>query len=148
MTKGTLLLGFLCAIGLATVAQKSSDDIIGVWLNGEGTAHIQLFKNHDKYQGKIVWLKEPIDKETGKPRLDKNHPDKSVRSRPILGLSNVWGFTYIADKKQWTGGFVYDPKNGKTYDCRMWLENANTLKVRGFIMGMSMLGRTDTWTRQ
>lgn len=130
------------------LAQTNGDEVVGVWKNGEGTALIKMVKNGDKYQGKIVWLKEPKDPETGQPKVDKNHPDEAVRTRPILGLTNVWGFTYNADEKEWQGGNIYDPKNGKTYDCVISMKDANTLNVRGFIMGMSMFGRTDTWVRQ
>jgi uncharacterized protein (DUF2147 family) len=132
---------------MAAVAQNP-DAVVGVWKNGEGTALIKIFKNNAKYQGKIVWLKEPNDAETGKPKTDKNHPDEAVRGRQILGLTNVWNFEYKADDKEWSGGFIYDPKAGKTYDCVITLKNDNELSVRGFIMGMSMFGRTDTWVRQ
>lgn len=128
------------------IAQDNPDAIVGVWKNGEGTAMIKIIKNNDKYQGKIVWLKEPNDPETGKPKLDKNHPDESVRSRPILGLTNVWAFVYKGDNV-WDDGKIYDPKNGSTYDCTIKLKDANTLEVRGYIK-ISLIGRTDTWTRQ
>ncbi len=126
--------------------QDEADAIVGVWKNGEGTGMIRIYKNGDKYQGKIVWLKEPNDPETGKPKLDKNHPDESVRTRPVLGLVNTWGFTYKG-KKVWDDGKIYDPKNGNTYDCTMKLKDQNSLEVRGYI-GVSIIGRTDTWTRQ
>lgn len=126
--------------------QDESDAIVGVWKNGEGTGMIRIYKNGDKYQGKIVWLKEPNDPETGKPKLDKNHPDESVRTRPVLGLINTWGFVYKG-KKVWDDGKIYDPKNGNTYDCTMKLKDQNSLEVRGYI-GVSIIGRTDTWTRQ
>ncbi|MBU3677788.1 MAG: DUF2147 domain-containing protein [Chitinophagaceae bacterium] len=99
------------------------------------------------YAGKIVWLKEPIDPETGKPKLDKRNPDESLRNVPTLGLVNLKGFTYNEEEKEWQNGTVYDPKVGKEYSCKMKLQDANTLDVRGFI-GVSMFGRTDTWTRQ
>ncbi len=126
--------------------QTNPDAILGSWKNGEGTGIIQIYKNGEKYQGKITWLKEPNDPETGKPKLDKKHPDEKNHSRPVMGLVNMWGFTHTADK-EWTGGKIYDPKNGKTYSCKIAMENNNTLKVRGFI-GISLIGRTDTWTRQ
>jgi uncharacterized protein (DUF2147 family) len=129
-----------------TVQQNNPDAIIGIWKNGEGTAHIQIYKNGDKYQGKIIWLKELIDPETGKAKLDKHHPDDKNHSRPVMGLINMWGFKNTGDK-EWSGGKIYDPKNGKTYSCKVAMENNNTLKVRGFI-GISLIGRTDTWTRQ
>ncbi len=129
-----------------TLLQINADAIVGSWKNGEGTGIIQIYKNAEKYQGKITWLKEPNDPDTGKPKLDKNYPDEKNHTRPVMGLINMWGFKYSGDK-EWTGGQIYDPKNGKTYSCKIAMENNNTLKVRGFI-GISLIGRTDTWTRQ
>ena len=139
----TLLISFSTSINLI---EDNPDAIIGVWKTGEGNAMVRIYKNGDKYQGKVVWLKEPIDTETGKPKLDKNHPDESARTRPVLGLVNIWGFVYKGDKV-WDEGNIYDPKNGNTYSCTIKLESANTLEVRGYI-GVSLIGRTDTWTRQ
>ena len=127
-------------------AQEAPDAIIGVWKTGDGNAMVRIYKNGEKFQGKIVWLKEPNDPETGKPKLDKNHSEEANRSRPIIGLVNVWGF-YHKEKNIWDEGNIYDPKNGNTYSCTMKLVNANTLEVRGYI-GVSLIGRTDTWTRQ
>ena len=142
-----LLVYIICSLcGLGAEAQ-TGEAILGVWKNGEGTVHIEVFKNKDKYQGKIVWLKAPIDDKTGKPKTDVNHPDPGVRNRPLVGLSNVWGFAYRPDRKEWSGGKIYDPKNGKTYGCTIVLKTHNTLKVRGFIEGMSWLGRTEVWQR-
>lgn len=126
--------------------EDNPDAIVGVWKTGEGNAMVRIYKNGDKYQGKVVWLKEPIDPETGKPKVDKNHPDEAVRSRAVLGLINVWGFVFKGNNI-WDEGNIYDPKNGNTYSCTMKMNNANTLEVRGFI-GVSLIGRTDTWTRQ
>jgi len=125
---------------------NSPDDIVGVWKTGEGTAMVRIYKNGDKYQGKVVWLKEPIDPETGKPKVDKNHPDETSRKRAVLGLINIWGFLY-KDNNTWDDGNIYDPKNGNTYSCTIKLTSPNSLEVRGYI-GVSLIGRTDNWTRQ
>jgi uncharacterized protein (DUF2147 family) len=125
---------------------NSPDDIVGVWKTGEGTAMVRIYKNGDKYQGKVVWLKEPIDPETGKPKVDKNHPDEASRKRAVLGLINIWGFLY-KDNNTWDDGNIYDPKNGNTYSCTIKLTSPNSLEVRGYI-GVSLIGRTDNWTRQ
>ena len=125
---------------------NSPDDIVGVWKTGEGTAMVRIYKNGDKYQGKVVWLKEPIDPETGKPKVDKNHPDEASRKRAVLGLINIWGFLY-KDNNTWDDGNIYDPKNGNTYSCTIKLTSPNSLEVRGYI-GVSLIGRTDKWTRQ
>ncbi len=122
------------------------DAIVGVWKTGEGNAMVRIYKNGEKYQGKIVWLKEPNDPETGKPKQDKNHPDEVNRTRPVLGMVNIWGFSF-KENNLWDDGNIYDPKNGSTYSCTIKMINPNTLEVRGYI-GVSIIGRTDNWTRQ
>jgi uncharacterized protein (DUF2147 family) len=126
--------------------KKNPDALLGTWLTGEGNGMVEIYKNGDRYQGKIVWLKEPLDIKTGKPKTDVNHPDKSVHERPVLGLVNLWGFVYTEQNK-WDKGHIYDPKNGKEYKCVITLKDQNTLDVRGYI-GFTLIGRTDTWKRQ
>ena len=86
----------------------NTDAIVGVWKTGEGNAMVRIYKNGDKYQGKIVWLKEPNDPETGKPKQDKNHPDEANKTRALLGMINIWGFTY-KENNLWDDGNIYDP---------------------------------------
>jgi len=143
------LLSFSLLTSMNTISpslEDNPDAIQGVWKTGEGNAMVRIYKNGDKYQGKVVWLKEPIDPETGKPKVDKFHPEEASRNRPVLGLINVWGFVY-QEKNVWSEGNIYDPKNGNTYSCTIKMINPNTIEVRGFI-GVSLIGRTDTWTRQ
>lgn len=144
---GIVYFTLLTSMNTATPAFEDNPDAIqGVWKTGEGNAMVRIYKNGDKYQGKVVWLKEPIDPETGKPKVDKFHPDEASRTRPVLGLINVWGFVY-QEKNVWSEGNIYDPKNGNTYSCTIKMISPNTIEVRGFI-GVSLIGRTDTWTRQ
>lgn len=138
---------FVCA-AFSRPAGAEADKIQGIWLNQEGTSHIQIYRAVNgeyagKYYGKIVWLKEP--NEDGKPKVDKNNPDNSKKSKPLLNLIILRDFTYDADDKEWSGGTIYDPKNGKTYSSYMALDGAK-LNVRGYI-GISIIGRTATWTR-
>jgi uncharacterized protein (DUF2147 family) len=115
----------------------------GTWFNEEKNAKIQFFKQGDKIFGKIVWLKEPTD--NGKARTDKENPDEKLRSRPLIGLVNLKNFTQ-SNKGTWEDGEVYDPKNGKTYSCKMTLSSPTRLDVRGFI-GISIIGRTSHFTK-
>jgi len=64
----------------------------------------------------------------------------------------IKGMTIIkAMKKEgdhWDGGNIPDPENGKVYKCKMTLEDGGQkLVVRGYI-GVSLLGRSQTWVRQ
>ncbi len=120
-----------------------ADDIVGVWLNGSGKGHIQIYKQGDKYYGKIVWLKEPND-EKGNPKMDVNNPKEALRSKPLVGAVILRDFVF--DDNEWNSGRIYDPQNGKEYKCYMKLKDPNTLNVRGYV-GVSLLGRTESWTR-
>jgi len=146
MKKSVLvILTFVCCYSFG-YAQVETDAIVGTWLaiSKSGKGHIQIFKEGDKYFGKIAWIDEPNDA-NGKPKLDANNPDAKKRNQPILGLVNLRNFTY-AGGKVWENGKVYDPEAGKDYSCKMTLKDANTLDVRGFI-GISLIGRTETWKR-
>ena len=125
-------------------AQKHRpDDIVGNWLNEERTGKIEIYKEGSNYWGKIIWLKEPLDKVTGKPRTDNLNPDPKLKEAPLLGLVILKNFVFDGDK-EWNGGTIYDSKNGKTYRCYIRFESPLILKIRGYI-GISLLGRTTHW---
>jgi uncharacterized protein (DUF2147 family) len=123
---------------------QNKDAIIGEWFTEDERSIVEIYRCDSFYCGKIVWLKEPKDEE-GKDKVDTKNPDISKRDVKLLGLNILWGFKYRGNN-EWEGGKIYDPKNGKTYSCKIKLES-NKLKVRGFI-GVSLLGRTTTWTKK
>jgi uncharacterized protein (DUF2147 family) len=45
------------------------------------------------------------------------------------------------------GGKITDPKNGKSYNCKISMEGKDKIIVRGYI-GISLFGRSQTWIRQ
>lgn len=139
MKKTISIIAFL----LISAFSYAQDITQGTWYNEEKTGKIQFFKQGDKINGKIVWLKEP--NENGKPRMDKENPDAKLKTRPILGLMNLKNFK-TTGKGIWEDGEVYDPKNGKTYSCKMTLVSPTQLDVRGFI-GISIIGRTSKFTK-
>ena len=138
------LLLITSAFRVSAQAHKT-DDILGVWLNQEATGKIQIYKEGDKYFGKLVWLRTPLDSITKLPRTDKENPDAKLKATPLIGLVNLKNFTFNG-KDEWSGGTIYDPKNGKTYKCYIQFESANRLKIRGYI-GVSLLGRNTFWTK-
>jgi uncharacterized protein (DUF2147 family) len=146
------MLAALAAAGWSAAAD--GDQIVGLWATApdevDGNAHVEIYENNGTYEGKIVWLEKPVynpDDEqgmAGQEKVDRENPDTALRSRPILGLEIMSGFVYEGDNK-WKKGTIYAPDDGKTYKCKMSL-SGDVLKVRGFI-GISMLGRTEEWTR-
>lgn len=127
------------------VKQKEADRLIGVWAPSNGRALVRIQNIAGKYYGRIVKLKEPVDPETGKPKLDKNNPDESMRSTPLLGYRMLKDFVY-AGKDEWTEGTIYDPQNGSLYSCTINMKKDGSLDIRGYI-GVKALGRTDVWKR-
>jgi len=125
-----------------------ADKVVGFYLTAKGTSQVEIYKGTDgKYYGKISWLEELT--EDGKPKVDDENPDPALQKRPILGLPLMQGFEYNKDEKQWENGTIYDPDNGKTYDCYMWFdEDDSVLQMRGYVMGMKFLGRTTQWKRE
>jgi uncharacterized protein (DUF2147 family) len=141
MKKITLLLLFV-SLTIAGFAQ-TKDAIVGRWVNSSGEAHVDIYKKNDKFQGKIVWLKNPKD-ERGAAKMDLHNPDESLRTRPMLGLEILKDFVY--DGSKWTDGKIYDPKSGKTYSCNISQKSSGDLNIRGYI-GISMIGRTEVWKK-
>ncbi len=135
----------ITSIGIANVQAGDEDKLIGVWEPGDVRSKIKIEKIGNKYYGKVIWLKIPNDPETQKPKLDRNNPDTAMRKNPIKGNRILKDFVYKGDK-EWGGGTIYDPKNGKTYKCVINMKDDNTIDIRGFI-GIKTFGRTDTWKR-
>jgi len=149
-------IGIVISLGLlllfsSTLIAQNPNAVLGKWWNEEKDAHIEIYSCDSKICGKIVWLKEPNypadDSKgmAGKPKVDRENPDPAKKELPILGMNLVWGFTH-GGENIWEGGSIYNPREGKTYKCKMTLENPDTLKVRGFI-GISLIGKTNLWTR-
>lgn len=120
-----------------------ADEILGIWKNGSSKGHIQIFKNNDRYFGKIIWLQNP-SYPNGQPKIDHKNPDIHQRNRPLIGLIMLRDF--IFDDNEWNNGTIYNPADGKSYKAYIRLENHNTIVVRGYI-GISIFGKTDVWTR-
>jgi len=138
----------------ASVAANKADDILGQWYTEDDDSKVVVTKANGKYYGKIIWLKEPVygkdEKDTGKPKRDKENPVKKLRKRPVVGIQVLKGFKFNAKDNAWDSGTIYDPEKGKTYKCVIKFEKdakvhkGKKLYVRGYI-GIPTLGRTTYW---
>ena len=94
--------------------------------------------------GVVVWLKEPIDPATGKPRVDSLNVDQAKKGQPILGLQGVFDMRPAKEPDQWEGR-VYNIDDGKIYDGNIIMKSDNELLVQGCFM---MFCRGEQWMRQ
>ena len=134
----------LCALGFppvpaARAAEAAQQQILGRWLTEPRNGVIEISAAPEgTLQGTIIGGDSPN-------RIDTKNPDPAKRSERLLGQLIVKQMKYDGSG-HWSGGTIYDPDSGRTYNCRFELLALDRLKVRGFI-GVSLLGRTQTWTR-
>ncbi len=138
----------LVVISLTSFAPQADgpDAIEGKWLSSKKRNQVQIYKQGNKYFGKLVWMLEPTYPGTNKPKVDKENPDEKLRNRPLMHLVLVTNLTYKGNNV-WGDGEIYNPEDGKTYNCEVTLKDANSIDLRGYVMGLSFLGKSKTWTR-
>jgi uncharacterized protein (DUF2147 family) len=118
-------------------AQVDESKVLGEWTSPKKDSRVLIYKVKSSYYGKIVWG-------TGSSTKDEKNPNASLRNRELIGLVILNDFTY--EDGVFTGGTIYDPREGKTYKCKMTLKSDNQLSIRGFI-GISLFGRSEIWTK-
>lgn len=122
---------------------QTADALLGKWQSAHQSGQIQFYKTGEKYFAKLIWVKNVSA--NGKEKVDMHNPNPDLQSQPIIGLEVLKNFTYQGDGK-WENGTVYDPKSGNTYKCKLSMQSSDKLDIRGY-MGMSLIGKTETWTR-
>ena len=121
-----------------------SQTIFGKWKTvddetGMENGIVEIYEKAGKVYGRII---EILEKE--KKYFKCEMCEGEDKNKPILGLVIIKGLKKKGDFYE--GGKVTDPKNGKSYDCKMTLEGKDKLIVRGYI-GISLFGRSQTWFR-
>lgn len=158
----TILMLMICFTGI--IAQSSAsksipantdkhsgvidgNKIIGTWLNQEKDCRIKIYKEGERYFGKIVWL-DGMDEPGWKPVLDDQNPDPEKRKKPLLGMVLVSNFTFDQKAIEWRNGEIYDARSGKLYKCFMKLNPDSSLNITGYIGAQWMgLGESTRWTK-
>lgn len=137
-TTYALLILFICSFA------AKAQNVTGKWKTiddetGEARSIVEIYEQDGKVYGKIVEILLKNKKEA--TCVDCPGEDKG---KPIKGLEIIKGLE--KDDDEWADGKILDPTTGKLYKCYIALENPDKLKVRGYI-GISLLGRTQYWTR-
>lgn len=132
-----MILSILLVFPLALMSQT----IVGKWKTiddetGKAKSIVKIYMKDGKAYGKIVDLIDPDEPNPKCTECTDHRKDK-----PMIGMNIITGLTKEGDK--WEGDkAILDPENGKIYDCKIWTEGSNKLKVRGYI---SFLYRTQVW---
>ncbi|MDP8916627.1 MAG: DUF2147 domain-containing protein [Pseudomonadota bacterium] len=137
-------LALVLAAGVAW-AKPPAGSVEGNWLasGGAGTVRIAPCPGQTaNLCGTFVGLRKPNGPD-GRPARDVNNPNPALKSRPMMGMTFLTGFK-PAGPGRWTGGKIYNPEDGKTYNSKMTLNPNGTLKVEGCVL---VLCKAQTWTR-
>ncbi|WP_156299355.1 DUF2147 domain-containing protein [Streptobacillus canis] len=142
---------FLTILLMPLFAMAAKEDAFGRWITETSSAGanriiVDIYEKNGKVYGKIYQLTERFD-DKGELKKDVNNPDKSKQSRTLEGIDFVSGFVYNDSNNTYEDGKIYDPSTGKTYSCYMVLQENGTLKVRGHLPGLTLIGKTQTWKR-
>lgn len=146
MVLASRLLGLVVLL-LASTAFASEAGVVGRWTTiddetGKPKSVIVISEENGKLVGTIEKLYRGPDEEQD-PVCDKCSGD--LANKKIIGMTILRDLKKDGD--EWSGGTILDPKNGKTYSCKVALDDGGKkLKVRGFL-GISLLGRTQYWVR-
>ena len=143
MTRAAVLAAISYAA--AAICPAHAAEPFGTWYTAEGKGQVKIVNCGGALCGNLIWLKEPNDPDTNKPKLDKNNADASKRTRPLIGIPIVLNMKPSGTPDKWDGS-VYNAEDGKTYTGSFALTGPNTADLKGCVMG-GLICKSQNWTR-
>tara|TARA_B100000768_G_scaffold181594_1_gene205249 strand:+ start:4883 stop:5329 length:447 start_codon:yes stop_codon:yes gene_type:complete len=138
---------FACLCALSCVAQDASP-VLGKWKTiddetGRVKSVVDITERDGLLYGTVIELFR-LPEEDQHPICSDCEDDR--KDQPALGMEIVRDMVQSENMSEWEDGTICDPKNGKIYDCEMWLDedDSDLLMVRGYIF---FLYRTQKWLR-
>lgn len=121
-----------------------SHSIVGKWQtiddkSNKPKAIVAIEERNGEYFGTIESLYEGVENKCVGCEGDK-------KDTPIIGMTILKGLKQDGENK-YSGGHIFDPATGNTYKSKAKLvDDGKKLDARGYI-GISLIGRTQTWNR-
>jgi lathosterol oxidase len=110
---------------------------------GSPLSVIEIVESGNSIEGKVSQiLLEPFQGED--PICIKCTGER--KDKKVIGMNFLWGFKKDGDS--WTTGKIIDPESGEIYASKLWLDDDNTLQVRGYAGPLDLFYRTQTWKRE
>lgn len=141
--KRTITASILLAVSSFLQAQT----VEGKWITynddtGSPLSLIEIVSTGTSIEGKVVKIYvEPF--QGTDPVCSKCSGER--KDQKVVNMNFLWGFRRNNDS--WQDGRILDPQSGAVYEGKLWLEDNNTLKVRGYAGIMDLFYRTQTWKR-
>ncbi len=130
---------------LISISSALAQSVSGKWMTyneetGSPLSLIEIKETATSIEGKVVQIfLEPFQGED--PICTKCSGER--KNKKVIDMNFLWGFKQVGDS--WLTGSILDPQSGETYSGKMWLEDGNTLMVRGY---SGFFYRTQIWKRE
>ncbi len=140
-----LILPVLFSLFFIASAFAQNTSIVGKWKTIDDETNkpksiVEIYEKDGKYFGQIKELfREPG--EDPDPICDKCPEGDSRKDQKTKGMVIIQDLVKNGDV--YDSGTILDPKDGKIYDCKIWIEDGN-LMLRGYIL---FFFRTQTWLK-
>lgn len=122
-----------------------SQNVFGKWKTiddrtGKPKGIIKIYEKDGMMYGHVLEILEE-----GKEDAKCIKCDGELKDKPVLGMEIITAAKENKDG-EWKGKRLFDPEQGMTFRCKIWLnpDNTNELKVRGYL---AFIYRTQTWIR-
>ena len=135
------------ALALAAGSAFAQATPAGTWKTiddntGKQKGQVTIVDNGGVFTGRVTKILGPGDENKTCTKCTDDRKDQPIQGLTILKDLKANG------TNNWDGGNILDPENGKVYSAKMSLDDTgNKLTVRGFI-GISLIGRSQTWIRE
>jgi uncharacterized protein (DUF2147 family) len=133
----------LIFVAVSSFSEARGTGLPGTWLTQDGSSKIRFETCGAALCGRLVWLRDPNDQQTGKPRIDQNNPEHNKRGRSLLGMVVLTKIRPVRPL-EWSAS-AYNPEDARTYDVTLTL-TLHRLVLRGCVF-WGLICRHETWTR-
>jgi len=128
---------------IITLSVAGQGTIVGKWKTiddetNEAKSIVEIVEKNGKYYGKIVKLFLAPGEDPDPVCEECDSEDDRYRKK-VIGMEILKDM--MKTGAEYSEGNILDPKNGKIYSCKIWLEG-NNLKLRGY---WGPFFRTQTW---
>ncbi len=124
MKKASFVIAILISSNLS-----AQSNLFGYWLTPGSIVLIENCDNHVCARIETIFVEEGHDP---KQVLDENNKNKSLRSRTIVGVNVLSGFSIDdTEQRNFKDGRIYDPRRGREFKANLYLKEDGKLKVEG-----------------
>jgi uncharacterized protein (DUF2147 family) len=120
------------------------DVLVGEWWTDNNEGRIRFSKDPDGTLRGTTTCCVPKVSSADHPAHDLHNPNPKQRGRSTVGIVLIWKLAY--EDGEYTGGYVYNPRDGKTYRFAAKVIDRDTVKIRGY-MGIPLFGQSQIWKR-